>query len=92
LAAAIVRTNWRICELTGGRPGLFSCDNPTPIPFEPIALPGNHRVGPNDYQRRLPILPDHPQRNPKQSVSTAQFGTLHIAPEYGQLLAKRRVF
>ena len=44
------------------------------------------------YHPEMLRLPDHPQGDPKESVSTAQLGPLHIAPEYGQLLTKRNVF
>jgi hypothetical protein len=55
-------------------------------------MPPDHCLGPNEFQRRSPILPDLLQRNPKQSISIAQSWSLFLTSEDGQLMTKCDVF
>jgi hypothetical protein len=46
----------------------------------------------NEYERRSPILPQFPERNPKNSISIAQTWSLFLARENSQLMTKCDVF
>jgi hypothetical protein len=48
--------------------------------------------GPHDDQRGFPILPNRPQRNPKQSIPTVQPRACLVSLEDGQLLTECHVF
>jgi len=51
-------------------------------------VPRNHSLRPHDYQCRFPILPNHPQTDPKYSISICQFWSLNATFEHGQLLTQ----
>ena len=63
-----------------------------PILFESFALPRDDRFGPHDDQSGFPILPNRPQRNPKQSIPTVQPRACLVSLENGQLLTECHIF
>ena len=60
---------------------VFRLGQLAPIPLEALPMPGDHCLRSHDHQCRLPILPDHPEADPKQSISDIQSRPLHIAFE-----------
>jgi len=63
-----------------------------PISFETSALPGNNCFWPDDHKSRSPVIPDCPERYPKQPVPPKQPRTLDVSFEDSQLLAKACIF
>jgi hypothetical protein len=55
-------------------------------------LPSSHRFRLNEYERISPTLPEFLERNPKQSISTAQSWSFLPTREDGQLMTKCDVF
>jgi len=70
----------------------FRLGQSPPVAFESFALPSGDRLRLNEYERRSPILPQFPERNPKQSISIAQTWSLFLMRENSQLMTKCDVF
>jgi hypothetical protein len=54
-------------------------------------MPGRYGFWLHEYQRGFPVLPNHVQADPKQSISVVQFWPRNVAFEPGQLLAQGRI-
>ena len=53
---------------------------PLPIPTEPSSMPGDHRFGLYDKQRRAPLRPEAGEPNPEQSVHGVQTKPAALRP------------
>ena len=51
-------------------------------------MPGNDSLRPHDEQCGFPILPNHPQTDPKQPIAIIQFWPADVALEDGELLTQ----
>jgi hypothetical protein len=54
-------------------------------------MPTHDGIGLHDHQGGAPIPPRVGEQRPKQSISVTELGTLHGAPEYGQLLTECQI-
>src|SRR2546425_154712 len=63
-----------------------------PVMFEALPVPVQNRFGPDHHQGGLPVLPDFPQTNPKQSIRWSDLCAANGSLEDSQLLAKRENF
>ncbi len=74
---------------TAGRP---PSTFPPPVPFKPLSMPTDHRLGFDDNERGTPLFPDLGEEHPKQSVAILQPGSLMFPRENSELLPEGQVF
>jgi hypothetical protein len=79
-------------ELTidGGSSGPSS-GFPAPEKAKAKAMPGDDGLGLEEQQGLLPVRPNAPQTNPKQSVGGAEFGFASLAFEHGELMPEGQI-
>lgn len=66
--------------------------SPTPISFEALAVPSDHRRGLHDGERFLPSRPPASQGKPEKAICHAKAGPGVPPLQDGKLLAEREVF
>jgi hypothetical protein len=54
-------------------------------------MPACHGFRPHEYQGGFPVLPNHVQTDPKESITVVQFWPPNAAFEHGQLVAQRGI-
>jgi hypothetical protein len=79
-------------ELTiDGGSSLASSGFSAPEQAKAKAMPGNDGLGLEEQQGLLPVKPNAPQANPKQSVGGAEFGFGGLAFEHGELMPEGQI-
>src|SRR5258708_33562524 len=79
-------------ELTiDGGPSYACAGFPAPEQAKAKAMPGDNGFGLEQQQGLLPVRPNAPQANPKQSVGGAVFGFAGLAFKHGELMSERQI-
>jgi hypothetical protein len=65
---------------------------PAPEQTKAQTMPGDQSLGLHEHQSPMPVWPQPPEGEPKQTISLAKFRFASLAPEHRELMPKRQIF
>jgi hypothetical protein len=65
---------------------------PPPEQAKTEPMPGDYGLRLHEHQSPVPIWPQPPESEPKQTISLANLGLANLAPKHRELMPKRQIF